>query len=256
MCIDRQALVDQISSGQMKVADLYVPAVHPLYNPDAWKYAYDLQAASDLLTAAGWLDLDNNPATARIAQGVNGIADGTPFLVQYLVSAEPERQAAANKVRADLETCGIQVELLTQPAEQYLAPGPEGPVFGRQFDLAQFAWMAALEPPCSLYLTGEIPGPYPEYPKGWGGVNASGYSNPQYDQACLDGLQVASDMPQHRERHAEAQSIFSEDLPALPLYWHYQMVMGRPDMCGIPAEAVTGNIFLDLEVFNYGEDCP
>lgn len=256
MCIDRQALVDQLSSGQMKVADLYVPAVHPLYNPDAWKYAYDLQAASDLLTAAGWLDLDNNPATARIAQGVNGIADGTPFLVQYLVSAEPERQAAANKVRADLETCGIQVELLTQPAEQYLAPGPEGPVFGRQFDLAQFAWMAAVEPPCSLYLTGEIPGPYPEYPKGWGGVNASGYSNPQYDQACLDGLQVASDMPQHRERHAEAQSIFSEDLPALPLYWHYQMVMGRPDMCGIPAEVVTGNIFLDLEVFNYGEDCP
>ena len=77
---------------------------------------------------------------------------------------------AAQMVQTDLKQCGLQVESTPQPAEVYLAAGPEGLVFGRQFDLAQFAWMTAVEPPCSLYLTNEIPGPYPDTPKGWGGV--------------------------------------------------------------------------------------
>jgi peptide/nickel transport system substrate-binding protein len=256
MCVDRQALVEQLSAGQMQVADLYVPPGHPLYNLQAVQYHFDPQAASDLLAEAGWLDTDNDPSTPRIAQGVQGIADGTLFTVQYLVADDAERQSAAKMVQVDLQGCGIQVEIISQPVEEYLAPGPDGPVFGRQFDLAQFAWMAAVEPPCSLYLTNEIPGPYPDYPKGWGGVNASGYSNPQYDQACLDGLHTLSDTPQHTEKHAEAQAIFAEDLPALPLYWHYGVVMGRPDMCGIPTEVVSESIFSDLELFNYGEDCP
>jgi peptide/nickel transport system substrate-binding protein len=256
MCINRQALVDQLSGGLMQVADLYVPLAHPLYNPQAKHYTLNPQAAADLLTSSGWLDTDNDPSTPRIAQRVEGIPDGTPFTVQYLVSDDAERQAVAQMVQADLQKCGIQVEILSQPAADYLAAGPDGPVFGRQFDLSQFAWMPALEPPCYLYLTNEIPGNYPDYSKGWGGVNASGYSNPQYDQACLDALYSLPDMPQHAEKHAEAQGIFAEDLPALPLYWHYQLVIGRQDMCGLPDDAVTESIFSELELFNYGEDCP
>jgi ABC-type oligopeptide transport system substrate-binding subunit len=56
--------------------------------------------------------------------------------------------------------------------------------------------------------------------------------------------------------HAAAQAIFAEDLPALPLYWHYRVVVGRPDLCGIPSEAVTESIFSDLELVNYAEGCP
>ena len=256
MCIDRQALVESLSGGQMQVADLYVPPVHPMYNPQVQHTTFDPQAASDQLTSAGWLDADNAPSTPRIAGGVAGVADGTTFRVQYLVSDDAERQAAAQMIQEDLQQCGIQVVILSQPAQDYLAAGPAGPVFGRQFDLAQFAWMTAQEPPCSLYLTNEIPGPYPDYPKGWSGVNASGYSSPQYDQACLDALSSLSDMPQHTDKHAEAQAIFAEDIPALPLYWHYRVVMGRPDMCGLPPEAVTDSIFSGLELFNYGEGCP
>jgi len=256
MCIDRQALVDRLSGGQLQVADLYVPPSHPLYNPEAKHYAFDPQAASDLLTASGWLDTDNDPTTPRMAQGIEGVADGTLFTVQYLVSDEAERKAAAQMIQADLQGCGIHVEILSQSAEAYLAAGPDGPVFGRQFDMAQFAWMTAIEPPCSLYLTNEIPGPYPDYLKGWGGVNASGYNNPEYDVACLDALYSLPDMPQHIEKHAEAQAIFAEDLPALPLYWHYRVVVGRPDMCGLPQEAVSESIFSELELFNYGEGCP
>jgi peptide/nickel transport system substrate-binding protein len=256
MCIDRQALVDQLSGGQMQVADLYVPPEHPLYNMEATQYTFDPQAASELLTSTGWLDTDDDPSTPRIAQGNPAVADGTGFIVQYLTSNDTERKKAAQLIQADLRQCGIGLEILSQPTEQYLAAGPDGSVFGRQFDLAQFAWMTAVEPPCSLYLTNEIPGPYPDYPKGWGGVNASGYSNTQYDQACLDALYSLVDMPQHKDSHAKAQAIFAEDLPAIPLYWHYRVVVGRPDLCGIPQETVSESIFTDLELFNYGDGCP
>lgn len=256
MCIDRQALVAQLSGGQMQVADLYVHPLHPLYNPQARQYVFDPAAAADLLNTSGWVDHDNAPSTPRTAQGVAGIADGTPFVVQYLVPNDEEHQQVARLVQANLEQCGIQADIAALPVEQFLAAGPDGPIFGRQFDLAQFAWMGSVEPPCSLYLTSEISGQYPDSPKGWGGVNASGYSNPQYDQACLDALFSLAGTDLHVEKHALAQSIFAEDLPALPFYWHYKLFASRPDMCGLPAELVTESIFTDLELFDYGEHCP
>jgi peptide/nickel transport system substrate-binding protein len=256
LCIDRQALVDNLSGGQMQVADLYVPADHPLYNPGARHYAYDPQAGSDLLTAAGWLDIDGDPATPRIAKGVADIADGTSFIIQFLISNDTEHQAAASLIQANLAQCGIQANVDPQPVQQYLAAGPDGPVFGRDFDLAQLAWTSSVEPPCSLFLTNEIPGPYPDYPIGWGGVNASGYSNSSYDQACLDATYALPDMPQYHQQHDQAQEIFAQDLPALPLYWHYRVVVGRPDLCGIPQQVFTGSTLSSLELINYGDGCP
>lgn len=256
LCIDRQALVEALSGGRLQVADAYIPADHPLYNPDTKHYSFEPQAAADQLAAAGWLDQDNEPSTPRIANGVQGIADGTSFAVQYLTLDDAEHQAAAQLIQADLKQCGVQVNISLQPAQKLLASGPDGPVFGRQFDIAQFAWVTAEEPPCSLYLSGETPGPYPEYPKGWGGVNASGYSNPAYDQACLEAIYSLPDNPQHKQFYAETQALFAEDLPALPLYWHYHVVVGRPDLCGIPQQSAVESVFSSLELFNYGESCP
>jgi peptide/nickel transport system substrate-binding protein len=256
LCIDRQAMVDSLSGEQLQVADSYVPTSHPLYNPDAKHYTYNPQAASDLLATAGWLDADHDPSTPRIAHEVNGVADGTSFTLQYLTADDAEHQAAAQLVKADLQKCGIQVNIDQEPVQQYLVGGPDGPVFGRAFDLAQFAWTTSLEPPCTLYLSTEIPGPYPDYPLGWGGVNAGGYGNPAYDQACLDATYSLPDLPQNAQEHAEAQAIFAEDLPVLPLYWHVRVAVGRPDICGISQQEASENIFSGLESFNYGESCP
>ncbi len=174
LCIDRQALVEQLSDEHLTLADMYIPPEHPLYNLQIKTYSLNQSAADQLLTSAGWLDNDNAPTTPRIAQGVDGIADGTVFSVQYLTADDAGHQAVAQAIKAGLTQCGIQVNVITQPAQEYLAAGPDGPVFGRKFDLAQYAWMSAVEPPCYLYLSNEIPGPYPDYAIGWGGVNAGG----------------------------------------------------------------------------------
>ncbi len=254
-CIDRQALVDDLLLGLGSVAQSYLPARHPLFAADAPQYAYDPQAAADLLQSAGWLDVDGDPATARLSQGVAGIPDGTAFEFTYLVSSDAERTAAAQRIQADLAACGLDANLLFAEPADYLAAGPAGEVFGRSFDAAQFALQTASEPPCALFLTREIPGPYPEFALGWGGANAAGYSSPEYDQACWSALTALPETPAYASAHQQAQTIFAEDLPALPLYWRYRAAVTRPDLCGLSLSGAPQSMLWNLEGFQVGEAC-
>jgi len=255
MCIDRQGMADQLFFGQSAVPDSYVPSSHPLYNPDVKRYTFDPQAAGKLLDAAGWLDSDGNPSTPRVSKGVAGLADGTPLAFTFLTTNEEEKQSAAQLLKDSLAQCGIQVDVKSQPWEELFAPGPNGPVFGRIFAMTQFGWASSVEPPCFLYTTQEIPGPYPDYPKGWGGSNASGYSNPDFDKACRQALATLPDTPEHKAAHFQAQSIFAEDLPAIPLYLRLKLVAMRPDMCGVTLDPSADSALWNLEKFNYGEGC-
>jgi peptide/nickel transport system substrate-binding protein len=255
MCIDRQSLVADQTIGTSLLTDSYVPPTHPLYNPDVQHYAFDIQQASGLLESVGWVDDDNNPATPRIAQAVAGVLDGTAFDVQYLVSSDARAQTDAQAIQQMLGQCGIQVRIVPESPQVFLTPGPEGPVFGRAFDLTQFAWAGAFEPACNLYLSSEIPGSYPGYPKGWGGMNASGYSNSQYDQACENALFSMADAPQHQPNHLQAQEIFSVDLPALPLYLHYNVSAARIDLCNYSSASAVDSPLWFLEQLDYGSSC-
>jgi peptide/nickel transport system substrate-binding protein len=255
MCVDREALVAGQALSTQQIADIYVPSTHPLYNPDIQQYKLDLQQASAMLESAGWLDTDNDPQTPRVAQGLAGVPDGTPFEVEYLVSSDPGPQADATAIQAMLGNCGIKATIFATSPQKFLTPGPNGPVFGRAFDLAQFAWAGSYEPPCNLYLSGEIPGPYPDFPKGWGGVNASGYSNSQYDEACENALFSLADAPIHQSAHYQAQQIFSTDLPALPLYFHYNVSAARPDLCNFKSISAVDTPLWFIELLDDGSGC-
>jgi peptide/nickel transport system substrate-binding protein len=254
-CIDRQGLVDTLFFGHSRVPDTYIPPMHPLSSSEVASYDFDPQAAMELLDGLGWVDSDQDPATPRIARSVTGLPDGTELSFTYLTSSEAERENAAQMIQASLRGCGIFAQVVDQDWESLLAPGPEGPVFGRMFDVAQFAWTGSLEPPCSLYMSSEIPGPYPEFSKSWGGGNAAGYSNPQFDGYCLQASQSLPDSVEYREAHEDAQILFAEDLPALPLYLRFRLVVHHPDMCG-PSDSVgTTQALIDLEIFDYGDGC-
>jgi len=255
MCIDREELIADTPSSEQLLTDLYIPASHPLYNPQVRHYDFDLQAAAALLESVGWHDLDNDPATPRVAQGVSGVPDGTPFEVEYLVSDDGKTRSDGLAIQKMLQGCGIYTKVINQQPQEYLASGPDGPVFGRVFDLAQFAWVGAYEPACYLYLSDEIPGPYPEFTKGWGGGNASGYTNPEFDQACENALFSLSDSAQHLPEHFKAQDIFSEELPALPLYIHFNVSVARPDLCNYSSKSAIDSPLWNLERLDYGNGC-
>jgi peptide/nickel transport system substrate-binding protein len=255
LCLDRQTIAEQLFGEAAQTLDTYVPPGHPLYAATARHYGYDPEAASALLEKVGWKDLDGDPATPRQAYGVPGVAEGTPFEFTYLLPSDSEREQAARLVQAFLAGCGIKANLKADDAAQLFAPGPEGPVFGRHFEMVQFAWPTALQPPCTLYTTDEIPGPYPDFPKGWGGANATGYSNPQFDQACWQARFSLPDSPEYLRAHQQAQEIFAEDLPAIPLYAHLDLAAARPDLCGVLSPAYADTPLWNLETWDQAEDC-
>jgi peptide/nickel transport system substrate-binding protein len=254
-CIDRKRISQEVYSGLAVLTDAFVLPDHPLYTSESAQYVFDPQVAASMLTASGWVDHDSNPATPRVASGVPGVPEGTLFEFTYLASDEADRQQAARIVQESLALCGVKANLEFGAAAQIYAGGPEGPVFGRQFDLAQLAWTAFAEVPCSLFTSAEIPGPYPAFPKGWGGANASGYSNLNFDQACATSLTTLQSSPEFAAGYQQIQLILSEDIPAFPLYLHIRSAAARADLCNFQVEPSNPNSLWNLEELDYGNSC-
>jgi ABC-type transport system substrate-binding protein len=255
MCIDRQAIVDATFAGQISIPDTYVSASHPLRNLDLAPLTWDPQTAAVLLQNAGWIDHDSDPTTPRISAGVVGMPDGQPFEVLYLVPDDAERRGVAAQIADALLQCGIQTQIENQDWSALLGPGPQAPVFGRQFDLAQFAWVYSVDPACDLFTSAALPGPYPQYSQGWGGANATGYQSAVYDQYCAQAQTTLPDEEPYLSAQQQAQAIFRDELPALPLYQRPKVVAMRPDMCGLLVDPAFGSVLSAIETIDYGINC-
>jgi peptide/nickel transport system substrate-binding protein len=255
-CMDRERIISELSSPDYPVPFSYIPPDHPLFNPEVEEYKRDVEKADELLSAAGWIDHDGDSTTPRVSRGAVGFFYDTPLTFSFLTTNDPGRQRAAKILKESLGECGISVEIETYDIGELLAPGPDGPVFGRKFKMAQIGWRTSIEPACMLYHSSEIPGYYPEFSKGWGGANASGFSNPEFDSACSSALNASFGSAENMEEHLLAQEIFSQQLPAIPLYYHSEVVVSRADLCGLDLDASTTSALWNIELLDYGEQCP
>lgn len=231
-CTDRQALAKEAYGVGGRVLHSYLPPDHPIYGPtvrpseELTAWPYDPEAGQLLLAESGWYDETGD--AVREAHGVPGIADGTPFQVTYKTTDEPLRLRTATLLMAQLKTCGIEVNLEIQPAETLFAPGPEGDLFGRRFDLAQFSWRITAEPLCDTFLSTQIPGE-----GDWRRPNVGGFIDSAYDDACRNALEAPPSGPAYADHHAEAQRIFSERLPVLPLFQRQRTTLARAAVKGL-----------------------
>jgi peptide/nickel transport system substrate-binding protein len=263
MCIDRQALVESVMNGLSSVVDTYLPPEHPLFNPAAASYDFDVQAASTLLDETGWIDHDGLPETPRLAYGVWNVVESTPFVFTLFTTPATQRQQAAQMIVESLAQCGIQVELVTLPVEEFYAPGPEGVVFGRNFDLAQFAWFTDARPRCEMWITEQIPGDpnildeggNAVFPFGWSGLNEAGYSNPEYDAVCHAALGALPGEAGYVQNHLQAQELFAIELPSIPLYTRLKLAVARVDMCGFEMDPTASSELWNLEALDFGDEC-
>ncbi len=255
-CLDRQRIADErLGEAGSPLSDSYVPASHPLHNPGLVQPAYDPAAAAALLDGLGWKDTDGDPVTPRQSQGAAGVADGILLAIQLLSLDDPASLQTAQIVGESLAQCGISIETQALPAQELLAAGPEGPVFGRQFQMAVFAWNASPQPACFLFMTAQVPGPYPQYPQGWGGANASGFSNSEFDRLCGLAGNSLPEQPWHAESHLRAQAIFAEELPAIPLFQLKQTALAQPDLCGLAPDASARSMLWNLENLEIKTPC-
>ena len=266
MCMDRQALVDIYTFGQSTVIDSFLHPKHPLYNIDVRHYDFDVQAGGALLEEVGWVDDDGDPGTPRVAQSIVNVPDGTLLEVTYEIT--PDRAQIAAILKDSLAQCGIQANVQILTGTEYFADGPEGPLFGRQFELGSFVWFTGVSSPCVLYLSRHTPGPAGDKwvsiqdgktrsfsESGWGGNNNPGFSNEEFDHACNTALSSLPGQPEYEAARFEVQRIFTEQLPVAPLYLHIKLTATRPNMCGLIVDPTADSEFWNIEEFDYGEGC-
>lgn len=231
LCTDRQSMVDNILYGRSEVIHTYIPSVHPLYPEGLTEWPYDVDAANALLDEVGYVDGDGD--------GIReDAATGTPFAVTLGTTTGNEmRQQLTQIFKENMLECGIDVELYYLPASEWFADGPDGPLFGRRFDLGEFAWLTGVEPSCNLYTSDQITGPADETNPitgtpygGWGAASDTGWFNADYDVICNTAIGSLPGTPEYEDNHKDAQRIFSEEVPVIPLFLRLKVAAARPEV--------------------------
>ena len=233
MCTNRQSMVDSILYGRTEVIHTYVPTIHPLYPSEGLtEWPYDVERANALLDEVGFVDTDGDGLREYYGDGAEGGDpgwNGTTFSVNALTTvANDMRQQIMQVFKENMSDCGINVELEYLPAGEYFADGPDGPLFGRRFDLGLFAWLTGVDPSCDLFRTSSISGPAEEGFGGWGNVNDTGWSNDAFDAACTQALSNLPGTAEYEDGHKEAQRIFSQEVPILPVFLRLKVAAARP----------------------------
>ncbi len=80
-----------------------------------------------------------------------------------------------------------------------------------------------MEPPCGWFTSNEIPNAVNH----WIGVNVSGYRNPDFDTACYAAQSSLPSEQTYTDSYHQAQSIFANDLPAIPLFFRLSVAAAR-----------------------------
>ncbi len=198
--INRQYILDRILGGQAILAD------GPIF-PGTWAYydgtpriEYDLEGAVNLLKEAGY----TLPAEGG---NIRKNEDGSEFRVTLVYPDDDQHRTIAEAIQADWQALDILVDLEALPYDQLVTER-----------LEERNFQAAL---VDLNLTqSPDPDPYPF----WDQVQASGGQNySQWDNRIaseyLETARTTLDLNERARLYRNFQVIFSEELPALPLYY-------------------------------------
>jgi peptide/nickel transport system substrate-binding protein len=200
--IDRKAITEQIFAGRDPVADSFVPPLDPTFAQGVRHYSYDPDKARALLDAAGW------------QQGADGIRhkDGKPLSLELATtSGNRTREMIEQVLQAQWRQIGIAIRIKNQPARVLIGDTTKH----RNFDMAMFAWVGAPENVPRAELSSHQ---IPSAENGWSGQNFDGYSNPDFDK-LMDAIEVELDPAKRFEMWRQLQTMYAEELPALPLYF-------------------------------------
>jgi peptide/nickel transport system substrate-binding protein len=251
-CLDREKVVNTVLAGMSQVPDTFVSPSHLMFTDATAKYPFDINKGIELLQAAGWSDPDHDSSTPRVAQNVKGVPAGTPLVVNYWTTSALQRRQVSEILAESLAQCGVGVNVEYFSQDVFYAAGPDGRLFGRKFDLAEYAVAATgTEPPCSWFLSNQIP----TEKNRWVGLNISGYSNADFDLVCRKAMRLLPDQPEYQVAYAQAQVLFANDLPSVPLYMRIKAVAARRDLCNFRLDAFTLNDLWNIEELDYRPAC-
>lgn len=203
-----------------------------LFNVSSTEDAYSPETASQMLEDMGWIDDDNNNDTARVAQNVTSVADGTSLVLTLTVPDTPFYERESTAIQASLQDCGIQVEVETIRTWDYQTQ--DGPLATGDFDMILFSQAITAGFPCSSLN------------KDWLTFVLPGIGNIEQIQQLCESTDPADE---------ELQEQIENALPLVPLFYQADVSIARSDMCGFTPTAGSSSDLWNLEEFNYGEAC-
>lgn len=231
--INREQMTEQLFASAVPVLDSWVLPGQSQAAPasELTTYPFDPDEARRLLDEVGWIDGDGDGIREN---------NGTPVVVNLLTTdGSALRTAIAEQVRADLNDVGLGVSVQMLPVEQLYSPA--GPLFRRQFEMALFAWIASADPGgLGLWSCTAVPNEQ----NGWIGNNFAGWCFREADQA-IRTANTSLDPVERREAYLRQQQLFTQELPALPLFQRLSLVLSSPAIDGLapdPLAPITWNI--------------
>ena len=237
-CINRQSMIEKYLYGLSSVPVGLLKVNAPAADNALSAQTYDMAIADELLTAAGWLDYDKNPATPRVSVNVKNVPNGRNLSVTLLSADSAFQKQIAEEIAASLVQCGFSVTQNQLPPDELYKPAPDGLVFGRNFDLALLSIAVDENSACLLLDSREIPTQLNYWlGKTSGGMNFMGYANPEMDAACQAGIRAGLNAGLITASSKKINTLASQDLPVIPMLNKPRLILFRKDLCGIGSAA-------------------
>jgi peptide/nickel transport system substrate-binding protein len=202
--IDRAQIVARLFGGHQQVANSSVSPLDPMAAEDARQWPFDAARAAALLDEAGW---------HRGPDGIRRNAAGDRLVIELMTTAgNRSREQVQQVIQAQWRAAGIDARIRNEPPRVLFAET----LSHRRFQgAALFAWISAPESvPRTTLHSDEIP----RAERNWSGQNFGGYRNQELD-ALLEALPEELDPDERRQMFGRLQSIYSRELPALPLWF-------------------------------------
>lgn len=192
--IDREKIINDLLSGQAKVAHSILPESSWAFSPGT-KYTFDPAKAKQLLQQSGY---KGEIIKFKVAAGNTAIS-------QY-----------AQVIQNSLKEVGINAEIETLENNTLLEQLAKG-----QFEMNTSQWVGGNQDPIflrDLFASNETP------EKKKNGRNRSRYTNPDFDKIVQEAVDTV-DKARALELYTKAQEIVSRDLPLFPLWYPSNMVV-------------------------------
>ncbi|MCV9947438.1 peptide ABC transporter substrate-binding protein [Rhizobium sp. BT-175] len=203
--IDRHAISDELFGGLQPVANGILSTENAYYNKDMTLYSYDAEKSKELLQSAGW-----KPGSDGIC--VNDKGDRLS-LELVSTSGNQTREQIAQVIQSQLKEVCIEITNNFVPLQEFNGEMARKRKF-KALMMSSIDFSPSVSPRIAL---GSDAIPKPE--NNGVGNNFSAYASPAMDKAITD-LEAALDPQTTKEKWAEVQKIFSDDLPMLPLYFY------------------------------------
>lgn len=204
MGIDRQSMVDKLMGGRVPVANGFVNPIEPTYNDDIRKYPYDPDGARALLKEAGWIAGDD---------GICRNAAGDRLSLEFSTSSGVRaRELLQQVMQSEWRHIGVETIIRNEPARTLFGDTLKHRAFKA---MVMFAWSSGIEStPRQILHSGQIP----TAANNWGGGDYTDFHNATMD-ADIDAMEKQLDPAKRRPLWLEMQTIYSEQLPVLPLFF-------------------------------------